>query len=348
MSVRLAFVGFRHGHIFDLYRRAQEMPEIEVVAACEDDPATREQLAAQGVVDITHGDYGEMLAGVDCDAVAIGDTYARRGGLAIRALSHGKHVISDKPLCTSLDELAEIERLSAEKGLCVDCMFDMRDRAQLISVRDLIRQGTIGEVHAISFGGQHPLNLGTRAAWYFEPGKHGGTINDIAIHAIDAIPWITGLQFTAINAARCWNALAKDYPHFEGAAQMMLTMENGCGVLGDVSYLAPGSSGYTLPFYWRMTFWGERGVIEVDYSAKDITLALDGENDVRHEPLADSNPGGYLRSFLHDIQGGLQADELCTAHALRATRIALTIQHAADTQAHDVAFVGIGTRSAVG
>jgi predicted dehydrogenase len=314
------------------------MPEIEVVAACEDDPLTREQLAAQGDVVLTHSDYGQMLASVDCDAVAIGDYYARRGGLAIRALSHGKHVISDKPLCTDLDELREIERLSAEKRLCVDCMFDMRDQAQLISVRNLIRQGTIGEIHAISFGGQHPLNLGTRAPWYFEPGKHGGTINDIAIHAIDAIPWVTGLRFTTVNAARCWNALAKDIPHFEGAGQMMLTMENGCGVLGDVSYLAPGSSGYGLPFYWRMTFWGERGVIEVDcYNAKDITLALDGEDGVRHEPLADSDPGGYLRSFLHDIQGNLETDELCTAHTLRATRTALTIQHAADTQAHDVA-----------
>ena len=201
----------------------------------------------------------------------------------------------------------------------------------------MVRQGVIGEIHAISFGGQHPLFLGTRPAWYFEPGKHGGTINDIAIHAIDAIPWITGLRFAAVNAARCWNAFAVDFPHFEGAGQMMLTMENGCGVLGDVSYFVPDSLGYSIPFYWRMTFWGREGVIETSRVANEIALALNGAREVRSEPLPDGHPAGYLRSFIHDVGGELDEDELCTEHVLRATRIALTIQKAADTKAREVA-----------
>ena len=87
MSLRLAFVGFRHGHIFDLYRRAQAMPEIEVVAACEEDGATREALAQEGAVAITHADYGQMLAHCPCDAVAVGDYYAIRGQRALDALA---------------------------------------------------------------------------------------------------------------------------------------------------------------------------------------------------------------------------------------------------------------------
>jgi predicted dehydrogenase len=336
MSIRLAFVGFRHGHIFDLYRRASEMDEIEVVAACEHDPATREQVAAQGIVDITHDDFDNMLETVDCDAIAVGDYYARRGSLIIQALSHGKHVIGDKPLCTNLDELDKIEILSTKKDLKVDCMLDMRDAAPFITVRKLIQQGTIGEIHAISFGGQHPLLLGKRPGWYFERGKHGGTINDIAIHAIDAIPWITGRRFKTVNAARCWNAFAPDFPHFEDAGQMMLTMDNGCGVLGDVSYMAPDSSGYALPFYWRATFWGRLGVIETAITAREVTVALNGEDGVRHEPLLEGNPGGYLRSFMNDVDGRSSRGELCTEHALRAARIALTIQRAADTHTYDV------------
>ncbi len=336
MSIRLAFMGFRHGHIFDLYRRASGMDGIEVVAACESDQTTREQITAQGIVNITHDNYDDMLATVDCDAIAIGDYYARRGRLIIQALSHGKHVISDKPLCTSLGELDEIEKLSAAKDLKVDCMLDMRDSAPFVSVRKLIRQGTIGEIHAISFGGQHPLLLGKRPAWYFESAKHGGTINDIAIHAIDTIPWITGLRFKTVNAARCWNAFAPEFPHFEGAGQMMLTMDNGCGVLGDVSYMAPDSSGYTLPFYWRMTFWGRLGVIETASTARKVTVALNGKKGVQYEPLPRGNPGGYLRSFIHDIKHNLDQEELCTEYALRAARIALTIQKAADTHMYEV------------
>jgi predicted dehydrogenase len=337
MSLRLAVVGFRHGHIFDLYRRAVAMPEIDVVAACEEDAATREALAQEDRVAITHADYARMLADCECDAIAVGDYYSIRGQRVLDALSAGKHVISDKPLCTRLDELVRIETLSAERNLSVVCMLDMRDWSQTITARTLIQQGTIGEVHAVSFGGQHPLSRGkTRPGWYFEPGKHGGTINDIGIHALDAIPWVTGLQFRTIHAARCWNAFAPDLPHFEGAAQMMLTLENKAGVMGDVSYMMPDSSGGTLPFYWRMTFWGRKGVLELAYNQDHVTLALDGEEGLRHEPLLEGDPGGYLCAFLHDVAGASGEGELCTADTLRAMRIALLSQHAADSHTFDI------------
>ena len=36
--------------------------------------------------------------------------------------------------------------------------------------------------------------------WYFEEGKHGGTINDIAIHGIDLVRYLTGKNVTKIGA----------------------------------------------------------------------------------------------------------------------------------------------------
>ena len=89
-------------------------------------------------------------------------------------------------------DLDRIEALAREKNLKVGCMLTMRDAAAFIGARNLIQAGRIGEVHAIAFGGQHPLLLGSRPGWYFEQGKHGGTITDIGIHAIDALPWVTG------------------------------------------------------------------------------------------------------------------------------------------------------------
>jgi predicted dehydrogenase len=80
-------------------------------------------------------------------------------------------VISDKPLCTRLAELDAIEMLATSQGLKVGCMLSLRDTAPFIGVRDLVRQGLIGEVHAVSFGGQHPRLLGACPGWYFEPGK---------------------------------------------------------------------------------------------------------------------------------------------------------------------------------
>jgi predicted dehydrogenase len=330
MTLRIAFIGLRHSHILDLYRRIQHLEAFAVVAACEEDPGARRQMAAAGI-EVTHESADRFWAEVDCDVVAVADTYDRRGSTIAKALAQGKHVIADKPICISLAELDQIEAGIAQHGARLGCMLDLRDSAPFIGLRELVQGGEIGDVQAISFGGQHPLLLGTRPSWYFEPGRHGGVINDIAIHAVDAIPWIAGTGFAAVNSARCWQGFYRVDAHFADAGQMMLTLENGGGVLGDVSYFAPDSFGYTLPHYWRMTLWGEGGLAETSYTQQTITLALNGEQEMRQRPLPAGKPGGYLAAFLHDIQGTSAPGELTTAGILDASRTTLRIQEAADS-----------------
>ena len=337
MPLKIAFAGFRHSHIFDLYNLARESAELEIVGACEGHEPTRANILATGRAAITHDRVDKMLDDVDCDIVATGTYFARRGQVLVKALERGKHVIADKPLCTGMDDLNRIEELSREKGLKVGCMLTMRDSGQFIGVRELIQAGFIGAIHAIAFGGQHPLLLGSRAEWYFEEGKHGGTITDIGIHAIDALPWITGLEWRKINAARCWNAFAPEYPHFADAGQMMLEMENGCGVLGDVSYFAPDRAGYRMPYYWRTTFWGRDGVSETPTTAKEIHLLGKDDDEVQILPLAPAQKGGHLRAFLADIAGETPHNGLDTAAVLRSARQVIRIQQAADGGAREVA-----------
>ena len=336
MNLRIAFAGFRHGHIRGLYSRAQEAEDVEVVAACEEDAATREAMASEGKIPITHDRVDAMLDEVACDVVAVGDYYGKRGTIAIRALESGRHVISDKPLCTRLEEQDRIETLARERGLKVGCMLDLRDMGQFVGVRDLIREGAIGPVHAVFVGGQHPLKPGVRPSWYFESGKHGGTLNDIGIHALDYIPWATGLRFSVVNAARCWNAFAEPWPFLKDAAQMMLTMDNGCGVLGDMSYFAPDRIGYRLPMYWRMNLWGREGVIETSCTTEKIALMRAGAKEIEHLDAPAGNPGGYLRSFLDDVSGRPQVDGLTTESVLAVSRLSLTVQRAADEGLREV------------
>lgn len=331
MTFKLAFAGFRHGHVTSLYSLAREADDVEIVAACEEHEATRRALAEAGTVKVTHSDYARMLDEVECDAVAVGDAFGLRGARLIEALSRGLHGIVDKPPCTRLSELDQLEALVEKGRLKVGCMLTMRDSGQFLKVRELIRDDAIGEIHAITFGGQHPLLLGSRADWYFEPGMHGGTINDIGIHAIDAIPWLTGLRFSRVEAARCWNAFPASSPHFEDGAQMMLTLENGAGVVGDVSYFMPDKAGYSLPQYWRTTFWGRRGLIETASASDSVCLVRDGDAQPQHLPAAPAATGGYFRAFRQDIAGEPPgAGELDTTAVLRSARLALRVQEAAD------------------
>src|SRR5688500_17917619 len=125
--MKLAFLGFRHAHVMGLYRSALEHPDVDVVAAVEEDGASAEALRGAWKVELTHGRIAAVLANVPCDAVAIGDVYARRGAIAIAALEAGKHVIADKPICTRIEELDRIATLSREKTRVVSCLLDLRD-----------------------------------------------------------------------------------------------------------------------------------------------------------------------------------------------------------------------------
>lgn len=336
MKLKLAIIGFRHSHIYDIVARAKNNPEIELVAACEENEQTRMDIEKNKIVEITHTSYLDLLESVECDIVAIGDCYGKRGKIAIEALGRGKHVISDKPLCTRISEILEISRISREKGLKVGCQLNMRNMAQFIGLRNLIKSGDLGEIHSIIFTGHHPLLIDARPSWYFEPDMHGGTINDIGIHAIDYLPWATGMRFTTINSARSWNAFAKKYPHFKDAGQMMLTMENGCGVLGDVSYFLPDSHGYNLPFYWRFTCYGTNGIAETSAVSKNILFARAGKKQIELVGLPESYDGGYLKDFIDEIKGISEIDRLKTQDVITASYITLLIQDAGDTGKREI------------
>jgi predicted dehydrogenase len=248
----------------------------------------------------------------------------------LAALRAGRHVLSDKPLCTTLAEQDEIERLAAEKRLLVGLQLDTRDIAVPRKLREIVRGGQIGEVASIHIDGQHPLLLGTRPEWYFEPGKHGGTINDIGVHAFDFVPWMTGLGWGEVRAARSWNAKAKAYPHFQDSAQLLATLENGAGVLADFSYLAPDKLGYQLPHYWHLLIHGIEGLVEAHLFGKEITLIKDSSAAPESIPAGENRARGYLEDFLGELRGTPPPpDGLTSAACLRASRLALTAQAAA-------------------
>jgi predicted dehydrogenase len=324
-----AFAGFRHSHLLDLLAGVEERGDTQVVACCEEDAATRHDLAEKGRIKITHTDFGTMLREVDCEVVAIGDYYARRGVLAIEALRAGRHVLSDKPLCTSLDEQTEIERLAGEGRLVVGLQLDSRDRGAFRTLRAILCSGEIGEVSAIRIDGQHPLLLGTRPAWYFEEGRHGGTINDIGIHAFDFIPWLTGHAWQEVKAARSWNAKAREFPHFHDCAQIMATLSNGAGVLADFSYLGPDKLAYQLPHYWHLLVHGTRGLAETHLLSNTVTVITDTSDGPEQRPAQPGRPRGYLNDFLHELAGRGDLAELRSADCLRASRLALETQRGA-------------------
>ena len=336
--MNLVFVGFKHRHTGEIYKEAMQNPEINVLGAWEDTAEGRALADGLGL-SFHYPDFASVLADERVDAICLGGCYGERGAEAIAALRANKHVYADKPVCTSLEELDEIERLSREKNLKVGCYLTMRLSAGIKNIRDMIADGTLGEIGAINVTGQHPLQYGVRPAWYFEEGKHGGTINDIAIHAMDLIRFVTGKGLKRVVAARTWNHFATEVPAFCDCGQLMVELENGAGFTADVSYAAPASCGFALETYWRMTFWGTRGVAE--YKLKGgaaagidsdggalLQVALNGDagfSPVKKEKYEVTALGEFLKEIRGEKDLLIDTDEV-----IRTSREILTVQAWAD------------------
>ena len=322
--MNIAFAGFRHGHIWGLYAKAQSTEGVHATGAWEADDAARAE-AKQKVSEPFYDSYDALLADPEVDAVAVGDYYGIRGRLITCALKAGKHVIADKPICTSLEELKEIRAISAEKQLKVACMLDLRYDGAIRAAKKLVEEGKLGKIHAMGFTGQHPLNYGTRPQWYFEEGKHGGTINDIAIHGVDALRYITGLEYVKTTCARTWNAYAREVPFFNDCAQFMAEFEGGAGLMADVSYAAQTKTAWAMPSYWRFNIWGEEGCVEFRLGSKSIFFA--GRESEAIEEIACEKPDeNWLTDFIKPY------DAATVESVLASTEAVLSIQQAADAE----------------
>lgn len=336
--MNLVFVGYKHRHTGAIYEEATKTPGITVLGAWEDTAEGRAMADGIGI-SFNYPTFEDVLADARVDAICLGGYYGERGAQAIAALKAGKHVYADKPLCTRLSEIDEIEQLAREKNLKVGCALSMRFAAGIRNLREMVADGTLGEIGAINITAQHPLQYGSRPMWYFEDGKHGGTLNDIGIHAIDLVRFVTGHGIKHVTCARTWNHFAKEVPSFGDCGQFMAELENGAGLTADVSYAAPASCGFSLETYWRMTFWGTRGVAEFKLkgagkagidadTAAVLQVALEGS--CGFAPVEKrAYPTTGLSEFLREIRGEKEL-LIDTAEVIRSTRETLTVQAAAD------------------
>ena len=325
-KLKILFCGFRHGHINGLYKKVEASDFAEIAGCFEPNDEARATAEQKLGAVFAPKSYEEWLAS-DVDVVAIGGAYGDRGQAVIQALRAGKHIIADKPLCTRMTELIEIRKLSEEKNLKIGCMLDLRYLPQSRRAKELLASGRLGEVRNIAFNGQHCIDYAHRPTWYFEKGMHGGTVNDLSIHGVDLVRMLTGQEFAGIDAVRTWNSYADRNPDFRDCAMLMARLENGSGVLADVSYSAP-SQVFSMPTYWEFRIWCAKGLLSFSLNDPELTVYEEGQRD----PIRIACPASdwdYLRELAEEIALDRRA---VTENVLMSTATALRLQQVADQE----------------
>ena len=330
--MKFAAIGIDHRHIFGM--AANLMAEGAEFAGWWTDGAP-EPLAGfiKRFPDVPRvADVQALLDDPEIALIVISCIPRDRAAWAVAAMQAGKDVMTDKPGCTTLAQLAEIRAVQAKTGRIWS--IDFSERFEVPSVTraaELVAQGAIGRVVQTVGLGPHRLNRATRPDWFFDRDAYGGILTDIASHQIDQFLFFTGSSDAQITLAHVANIAHPDDPGLQDFGEIALRSDTGHGYIR-VDWFTPDA----LPTWGdgRLTILGTEGYIElrkyVDVGGRAGTDHLVLVNGTRCENIDASDAGlPYFARLLADIRDRTET-AMPQAHAFTVMELALRAQAMAE------------------
>lgn len=180
------------------------------------------------------GDYRDILADPNIDAVIIATRHNAHARLAAEALRAGKHVFVEKPLALNNPELHELETTLLESGRTLMVGFNRRFSPFAREAKELLGNDA-GSMHVVA-----TMNAGAIPAnnWVHDPEIGGGRLIGEACHLIDLITFFTGSFVENVVA----NALGPQPATNTDNASILLQYANGS--TGVINYFSNGNTAY--------------------------------------------------------------------------------------------------------
>ncbi|MCK2035248.1 Gfo/Idh/MocA family oxidoreductase [Microbacterium sp. SSW1-49] len=318
---RIAIIGAAHPHVdyvLDELARA-DRGGFELVGVQDSDRAVAEKHA--GRFGVPAYDRAEDLLAEGIDIAVIAGVYGTRGADVIAALRAGAHVLADKPLCTSLVELAQIEAEAASSGRTVNLLLEKRGYPETLAALAVVEAGELGDIVGITTSGPHKLNRAQRPDWFFDRAQYGGILSDLAVHDLDA-----ALLFAPADEGVIRGAVSAPLDGAAGfACYGAATLTTPTTVISaEVSWLTPQAS--DVHGDYRLRLVGTRGTAEVFWARGRVEVTTQ-DRPVR---LLDLPAGQRPAEEALDAFAAGRAPAVSTAVSLAATRLALLAQESAD------------------
>lgn len=142
----------------------------------------------------TYEDHDDLLRDSQIDWIVIATTTDRHSEWALKAIQAGKNIIIEKPIALTLEETEEIIRAAERSGVGLTVYNSRRWDADFLFVRQLLDEGSLGEVYRIESRFTH-FNpgwggwgaQGEENPWRLKKAYGGGILSDWGPHLFDQI-----------------------------------------------------------------------------------------------------------------------------------------------------------------
>jgi len=250
-------------------RVLSDLDGVELAAVCDQDEDAVAAISHKHSIP-GYRSWDEMLdrERLDAAVVAVPTRFHLDAGLA--ALSHGLHILVEKPIATNLEEGRRLVRAAQAARLVLAVGHIERFNPAVRELQRRVAAGEIGRIYQIQARRQGPFPARIRDV---------GVVIDLATHDLDVMYTLASSEVQRLYA----ETEQRIHTDHEDILNALLKFDSGMlGVL-QVNWLTPTK-------IRELTVLGERGMFVCNYLTQDLTHYKNAEatmiSDARRHPRA--------------------------------------------------------------
>lgn len=187
-----------------------------------------------------YDNYVKMLDEVQPDIAIVNPHFCDIAQCAGDCLARGINIFCEKPISTTWEGLADIEKALEISKARICAMMGMRTFPSFSKLKNLIQEDTLGDIRMIH--AQKSYRMGNREQFYRKRETSGGLIPWVGSHSIDMVYWLSGRKkYKSVSA---FHSTKSNFGHeeMEASAAMVYQMEDEIVATMNIDYLRPASA----------------------------------------------------------------------------------------------------------
>jgi predicted dehydrogenase len=295
---------------------------LQVAAVAEVDAGARAAMASDPLLAgvALHDSAHSLIAQPGLEAVILCTPHQQHAAQIVAAAQAGLHVFCEKPLCLTLDDARRAVAACSARGLVLGIGHERRFEPEVIALRQLIAEGTLGTVLQIEANfSQDKFFALPKDNWRLS-NAHApvGPLTATGIHLVDLSIAVLG------PCEQVWARLATLGSDFENGDTLAVMMAFASGANAMISAVL------ATPFEGRFAVYGNRGWVEIrdrthpeNPTGWDVTTTLRGQAPVTRFAAPSPSVRDNLEAFAMAVRGVrpypvTQAEMLANVAALEA------------------------------
>ncbi len=217
-------------------------------------------------------DYMDIVNNDDINVATVAIPDQQHKKVSCDLLRAGKHVLCEKPLALTREDIEEIVRVADESDAKFMVGQICRFTPAFEKAKEIIESGTIGELYFIESEYAHDY-MKLCDDWRADPNRHG--VIGGGCHAVDLIRWLAGnpVEVFAYGTHKLLPMVSYD-------DATVAVMKFGDNLMGKVFVSTGCKRDYTM----RTVIYGTKGTIICDNTSPTMTLFETDDEGVTKEP----------------------------------------------------------------